>query len=99
MRQLDDEDFLRFLDYLQYWRRPEYSRHIAFPHCLRFLALLQDAAFREALKRPDFKDFVAMQQHGAWRHRLPLLAAAREGLRGQLAGRDTAHSLTQRETC
>jgi mediator of RNA polymerase II transcription subunit 31 len=24
----DDPDFLRFLDYLAYWRRPEYSRFV-----------------------------------------------------------------------
>jgi mediator of RNA polymerase II transcription subunit 31 len=83
-RQLDDEDFLRYLDYLKYWQRPQYCRYIAFPHCLRFLELLQEPAFRQALKRPDFKEFVATQQHAQWRYRLPVLDAARAELRAQL---------------
>jgi len=83
-RLLDDEDFLRYLEYLKYWQRPEYCQHVAFPHCLRFLELLREPAFRQALKRPDFKDFVATQQHAQWRYRLPVLDAARAELRAQL---------------
>eukprot|EP00967_Tisochrysis_lutea_P015271 scaffold17197_cov32-Tisochrysis_lutea.AAC.1 len=82
-RQLDDEAFVRYLDYLQYWRKPEYAQHIAFPHCLHFLKLLQDSTFRDAMKRPDFKDFIAGQQHAHWRYRLSILDEAREEMRAQ----------------
>lgn len=85
-RQLDDEAFVRYLDYLQYWRKPEYAQHIAFPHCLHFLKLLQDSTFRDAMKRPDFKDFIAGQQHAHWRYRLSILDEAREEMRAQVIG-------------
>ena len=40
-RYLDDPAFLRFLTYLQYWRRPEYAVFVTYPNCLQFLDLLQ----------------------------------------------------------
>jgi mediator of RNA polymerase II transcription subunit 31 len=94
MRLLDDESFLAYLAYLEYWRRPEYARLIVFPHCLRFLELLKDAAFREALKRADFRDHVAEQQRAHWRYRIAELDRERQRLRqllaaGAPAGRDT----------
>ena len=57
-RYLDDPDFLAFLEYLQYWREPRYCKYLQFPHCLRMLELLDNEAFRTALKRADFKDMV-----------------------------------------
>ena len=50
-RYLDDPDFLAFLEYLQYWREPRYCKYLQFPHCLRMLELLDNEAFRTALKR------------------------------------------------
>ena len=68
-RYLDDPDFLAFLEYLQYWREPRYCKYLQFPHCLRMLELLDNEAFRTALKRADFKDMVLTQQHGHWKGR------------------------------
>ena len=68
-RYLDDPDFLAFLEYLQYWREPRYCKYLQFPHCLRMLELLDNEAFRTALKRADFKDMVLTQQHGHWKQR------------------------------
>ena len=68
-RYLDDPDFLAFLEYLQYWREPRYCKYLQFPHCLRMLELLDNEAFRTALKRADFKDMVLTQQHGHWKAR------------------------------
>ena len=68
-RYLDDPDFLAFLEYLQYWREPRYCKYLQFPHCLRMLELLDNEAFRTALKRADFKDVLFTQQHFHWRTR------------------------------
>jgi mediator of RNA polymerase II transcription subunit 31 len=71
----DDAQFRDYLVYLQYWRDLPYCLHIVFPHCLRILELLvSDDDFVEALKRPDFKDFLFSQQFGHWRHRATLLS-------------------------
>lgn len=48
---LDDPDFVAYLKYLLYWKKPEYAKFIVFPHALSFLHLLQEAPFRENLKR------------------------------------------------
>ena len=69
-RYFDDPRFVDYIEYLRYWREPPYCLHIAFPHCLRMLELLQtDKKFVEALKRADFKDFLRIQQHWHWRTR------------------------------
>lgn len=47
----DSPDFIAYLKYLLYWKKPEYAKFIVFPHALYFLHLLQEASFREALKR------------------------------------------------
>lgn len=55
----EDEAFLHYLQYLQYWKQPEYARYlmqvfnllltISYPECLYFLDKLQDEAFRYVL--------------------------------------------------
>ena len=37
----EDERFVRYLAYLQYWRQPTYAKCIKHVHCLRFLELFQ----------------------------------------------------------
>lgn len=46
-RYFEQEAFLNYLKYLQYWKEPRYARHLLYPQCLYFLDLLQDARFRE----------------------------------------------------
>ena len=66
----DDPDFRDYLEYLQYWRDMPYCLHIVFPHCLRMLELLvRDNGFVDALKRPDYKDYIFQQQFSHWRYR------------------------------
>lgn len=80
-RYFDDEDFVSYLQYLNYWRERPYCLYLVFPHCLRMLELLQtDAKFVEMLKRADFKDHVFTQQHYHWRYRAmePVAATATE---------------------
>ncbi|XP_057853014.2 mediator of RNA polymerase II transcription subunit 31 isoform X3 [Cryptomeria japonica] len=54
-RYFDDEAFIGYLKYLQYWQRPEYVKFIMYPHCLFFLELLQNANFRNAMAHPQNK--------------------------------------------
>ena len=68
-RYFDDAKFVEYIDYLQYWKQLPYCLYITFPHCLCFLDLLQSKNFRKALKRVDFKDHIAQQQHWNWRQR------------------------------
>uniref|UniRef100_A0A7S1TBG4 Mediator of RNA polymerase II transcription subunit 31 n=1 Tax=Compsopogon caeruleus TaxID=31354 RepID=A0A7S1TBG4_9RHOD len=65
-RYFDDDSFLAYLNYLQYWRTQEYAKFIVFPHCLYFLRLLQQESFREAMKRNDYMLFVHQQQGNYW---------------------------------
>ncbi|KAL0923287.1 hypothetical protein M5K25_007338 [Dendrobium thyrsiflorum] len=54
-RYFEDEAFIGYLKYLQYWQRPEYIKFIMYPHCLFFLELLQNANFRNAMAHPGSK--------------------------------------------
>ncbi|KAG1354371.1 putative Subtilisin-like protease SBT2.5 [Cocos nucifera] len=54
-RYFEDEAFIGYLKYLQYWKRPEYIKFIMYPHCLFFLELLQNANFRNAMAHPGSK--------------------------------------------
>mmetsp|Transcript_1344 Transcript_1344/g.4039 ORF Transcript_1344/g.4039 Transcript_1344/m.4039 type:complete len:139 (-) Transcript_1344:351-767(-) len=65
-RYFEDNDFVKYLAYLQYWRQKEYAKFIVFPQCLYFLRLLQQEDFREALKRQDYYIYVHQQQGYLW---------------------------------
>ncbi|KAF3614360.1 Mediator of RNA polymerase II transcription subunit 31 [Capsicum annuum] len=56
-RYFEDEAFIGYLKYLQYWQRPEYIKFIMYPHCLFFLELLQNPAFHNAMAHPANKQF------------------------------------------
>merc|ERR1712228_493564 len=42
-------EFINYIKYLEYWKDPKYARLIRYPTCLRFLELLQEKKFREAI--------------------------------------------------
>lgn len=67
-RYFDDEAFIGYLKYLQYWQRPEYIKFIMFPHCLFFLELLQNANFRNAMAHPASKELAHRQQYFFWKN-------------------------------
>ncbi|KAL1413669.1 suppressor of hpr1 [Vanrija albida] len=48
-RYFDDPAFLNYLEYLDYWRKPEYVRFIIYPTCLAYLQLLGTPTFRTML--------------------------------------------------
>jgi hypothetical protein len=51
-RYYEKADFMDFLRYLQYFRKPAYLKHLIFPQCLAFLdALINNPVFREVRVR------------------------------------------------
>lgn len=50
---LENEEFLRYLDYLEYWRKPEYAKYLIYPNCLHILSLLKESRFRQEITRAD----------------------------------------------
>ncbi|XP_057770950.1 mediator of RNA polymerase II transcription subunit 31 isoform X2 [Salvia miltiorrhiza] len=67
-RYFEDEAFIGYLKYLQYWQRPEYLKFIMYPHCLFFLELLQNANFRNAMAHPANKELAHRQQFYFWKN-------------------------------
>ncbi|WCJ36399.1 Mediator of RNA polymerase II transcription subunit 31 [Euphorbia peplus] len=67
-RYFEDEAFIGYLNYLQYWQRPEYIKFIMYPHCLYFLELLQNANFRNAMAHPANKELAHRQQFFFWKN-------------------------------
>ncbi|KAF8044376.1 hypothetical protein BT93_A2386 [Corymbia citriodora subsp. variegata] len=67
-RYFEDEAFIGYLKYLQYWQRPEYMKFIMYPHCLFFLELLQNANFRNAMAHPGNKELAHRQQFFFWKN-------------------------------
>jgi mediator of RNA polymerase II transcription subunit 31 len=65
-RYFHEKEFVNYLQYLQYWKTPEYSKFIRYPHALAFLDLLQSHEFRLSLMRTDVADFIARQQRSHW---------------------------------
>ena len=69
MKYFDDEAFMNFLIYLQYWKQPNYTKHLIFPQCLSILdALIHKPAFRKELPFAQFIDFCHQQQGLSWLH-------------------------------
>ncbi|KAG8762431.1 suppressor of hpr1 [Ceratobasidium sp. 423] len=64
---LEDQAFINYLQYLQYWRKSEYARFIVYPHCLHFLELLQHEQFRNELKNPVTRMRLEHYQFEHWR--------------------------------
>ncbi|XP_004307765.1 PREDICTED: mediator of RNA polymerase II transcription subunit 31 isoform X1 [Fragaria vesca subsp. vesca] len=67
-RYFEDEAFIGYLKYLQYWQRPEYTKFIMYPHCLFFLEQLQNANFRNAMAHPANKELAHRQQFYFWKN-------------------------------
>lgn len=67
-RYFDDDAFIGYLKYLQYWQRPEYVKFIMYPHCLYFLELLQNSNFRNAMAHPQNKELAHRQQFFFWKN-------------------------------
>jgi mediator of RNA polymerase II transcription subunit 31 len=64
---LQQDCFINFLKYLQYWKEPQYTKLLVFPQCLSFLeALIYNPSFRRELLIPQFIDYIHQQQGLLW---------------------------------
>eukprot|EP00271_Cylindrocystis_brebissonii_P019044 TRINITY_DN5617_c0_g2_i1.p1 TRINITY_DN5617_c0_g2~~TRINITY_DN5617_c0_g2_i1.p1 ORF type:complete len:225 (-),score=42.78 TRINITY_DN5617_c0_g2_i1:614-1288(-) len=67
-RYFEDQSFVNYLSYLQYWQQPEYAKLIMYPHALFFLEMLQDAHFRASMAHQEHKELAHRQQFYFWQH-------------------------------
>ncbi|KAI9349489.1 mediator complex, subunit Med31, partial [Zopfochytrium polystomum] len=67
-RYFNDPAFLNYLKYLDYWRRPEYSKLIVYPYCLEMLANLQHPSFRAAVASENAVQLIHQKEFYHWSH-------------------------------
>jgi mediator of RNA polymerase II transcription subunit 31 len=65
-RILQEECFINYLEYLQYFQDPQYSKYVVFPYCLQLLDYLMQAPFREALASAETANFLHEKQYKHW---------------------------------
>jgi mediator of RNA polymerase II transcription subunit 31 len=88
-----DGKFIRYLDYLQYWKEPQYAKFLVYPHCLRFLDLLQHEEIRKLLTEDRTFHLKLLDQqfyHWLYRRRHTQQAKAPEGSGGASAQKPAA---------
>merc|ERR1711988_236899 len=64
----NDDSMVNYLKYLNYWRKPEYARHLRYPQCLYMLELLQNSSFREAISNQQCAKFIEDQILLQWQY-------------------------------
>ena len=79
----DDPAFVRYLEYLLYWKEPRYAQYIVYPHALFFLDKLQEPAFRRSLLDENIANFMHRQQNLHWQFALQNRAQAALELKQQ----------------
>ncbi|KAF2668354.1 SOH1-domain-containing protein [Microthyrium microscopicum] len=63
---LEKPDFVRYIDYLQYWKQPEYACYLSYPGpSLKALELLQQEKFRQDILKPDVLESFVTQMANA----------------------------------
>ncbi|WWC71091.1 uncharacterized protein I206_105044 [Kwoniella pini CBS 10737] len=66
--------FINYLNYLEYWRKPNYIKFIIYPTCLIYLTLLQSEIFRIRCSDIGFINElirVGIKHHETWRVEKP----------------------------
>lgn len=54
LKLFQDASFIAYLDYLQYFKKPEYAKYLDYPGpALKSLELLQQERFRQDVLSPD----------------------------------------------
>ena len=79
----DDAAFVRYLEYLLYWKEPRYAQYIVYPHALFFLEKLQEPAFRRSLLDENIAVYMHRQQNMHWQFALQNRALATLALKEQ----------------
>ncbi|KAK9461294.1 SOH1-domain-containing protein [Lipomyces oligophaga] len=63
---LEDTRFLNYLEYLEYWRKPEYVKFVVYPNCLHMLSLLRQPRFRQEVKHSDMAQLLINDMLAKW---------------------------------
>lgn len=86
---LNDPQLLLFLEYLKYWKQPEYVRYVTFPHAFYFLDLLTtNERFRREIGNVAFRNFVHEQQFYSWQFRSQALYGGGSPVDDKTSGSD-----------
>jgi len=56
-----DKAFLNYLEYLNYWKKPEYAKYLDYPQSLAMLDILRHKETREEFAKPQYVAFVRTQ--------------------------------------
>ena len=59
----EDEAFLNYIKYLNYWHDPQYAKYISYPDSLIFLRAIQNSEFVSHLSDGWFINFIRFQKH------------------------------------
>lgn len=68
---LNDESFVNYLNYLQYWTEPQYAKFLVYPNCLHILKLLQDENFRKNIINQEFMNNLMNDMVKRWQNNEP----------------------------
>ena len=64
----EDEDFIEYLTYLQYWKSAKYAQYILYPSCLKMLDLIVNKPeVRSLLKQEEIIQSIQNQQYYLWK--------------------------------
>ena len=59
---------MNYLEYLRYWKKPEYVKYIKYPQCIYMLELLQYEQFRTELVNTPCAKFIEDQMLLQWQY-------------------------------
>lgn len=65
-KYLKDERFIAYLEYLLYWKQPQYAKYLVYPNCLHILTLLQSELFRDSIVNPDLINSLMNDMVNRW---------------------------------
>jgi len=65
---LKEKPFVNYLQYLLYWKSPEYAAYLKYPQCLHLLELLQYEGFRTEIINTPCAKFIEDQLLLHWQH-------------------------------
>ena len=65
-KYLEDPRFLNYLEYLEYWRKPENAKFIVYHNCLHMLTLLKQPLFRQEICKVEVAKMIMDDYYGSW---------------------------------
>ncbi|GMG21467.1 unnamed protein product [Ambrosiozyma monospora] len=67
---LENPQFLNYIDYLQYWHDPKYSKNLIYPNCLHILTLLKSPHFRSSISKQELSSLIYQDMVDRWKEPL-----------------------------